>query len=376
MIFWALLLAQLPEAKTIEVPAEIEVSILAKYDLSRLDLVDGRCAHADLAGVTSLSARGGQVRACAGAMKPCIDRPSIALRCEASMVVRVRSLGRRTYGRGLRASVDGRGHLRLVASVAIEDYVSGVVHSELANAPVEAQRAQAVLARSFAVRALSDPRHDDAPLCDLTHCQAFTSARAPMPPRPGSESIVLVDSAGQIADVFFHSTCGGQTAPPRLVWGDRGSPEVVGIDDVDDKGRAWCRRSPHFRWVHELTDEALLAALAPLLSRAFEAGSLELSPAVPSATRWQIGDRGGTELVNGEALHLELSRALGFSAVKSSQFSVKRAGNILRLSGSGLGHRVGLCQMGAMARAKAGQSSREILLAYFPKLDLAKVVVK
>jgi len=143
---------------------------------------------------------------------------------------------------------------------------------------------------------------------------------------------------------------------------------------VDAEGRAWCRRSPHFRWVHEVSEDALVEALRPLVTRALEPASLVLEATNKQSTRWIVGDREGTEAVDGEAVHLELSRALGFSAVKSSNFVVKRAGSTLRLSGSGLGHRVGLCQLGAVARARAGQSSREILLAYFPRLDVARVV--
>lgn len=390
------LVVQMPEAKVIEAPATLDVVVLSKQSPRWLEIVEGACtlaepAHAGLAGpVELISAQKGLVRTCGAAAatalttptrhqraarpeRPCVDLPSVVLSCGSDAVVRGASLPRRKLGPRLRARVDGRG-LRVVASVPLESYVSGVVLSEIAHAPVEAQRAQAVLARSFALRAVATPRHDDAALCDLTHCQAFAGARPPIPPRVGTVNGVLVDAGGAITDVFFHSTCGGRTASPRDVWGVKSAPDVVGVGDLDPAGKAWCRRSAHFRWVHELSDRALVAALGELATRPYDAHSLVLESAVPDGTRWKLGDREGTELVDGEALHLQLSRALGFSAVKSSLFTVRRAGDQLRLSGSGLGHRVGLCQMGAIARAKAGQSSREILLAYFPKLDLANVV--
>ncbi len=378
------LAAQMPEAKVIEAPRALDVVVLGKQAPRWLELVEGQCrvtAPAESGVVRMLSARKGLVRACEseGTSKTrsgeaaCTDAPSITLTCAAPAVVRGPAVSKRTFGSRLRVSVERKG-LRVVASIPLESYVSGVVQSELAGAPVEALRAQAVLARSFALRALTAPRHEDAPLCDLTHCQAFAGARPPIVPRVGTDNGALVDASGGIADVFFHSTCGGRTASPRDVWGVKTAPDVVGVEDLAPDGRAWCRRSPHFRWVHELSDRALVAALGPLATRPLEASSLVMEPTVKDGTHWRLGDREGVEIVDGEAIHLQLSRVLGFSAVKSSLFVVRRAGEQLRLSGSGLGHRVGMCQVGTLARAKAGQSSREILLAYFPKLDLARVV--
>jgi stage II sporulation protein D len=228
-----------------------------------------------------------------------------------------------------------------------------------------------VLARTFAVRAALEPRHADAPLCDLTHCQVYPGApkKRPQlgPPR------ILVEPAGKPSAVYFHSTCGGQTLSARAVWGERDTPSVVGVRDVDPQGRAWCGKSPHFRWVHDLGEQALSEAVSSVIRRPVHAPSLELSSIDASGARWWVRDREGAVRLSGESLHLGLSRKLGFSKVKSSRFKAERAGDSFRLSGHGLGHRVGLCQYGAIARAKAGQTADQILAAYFPKLDLAEV---
>jgi stage II sporulation protein D len=394
--------AQLPVAPVIAAPRTLEVVVLSKQSPRWLEVLSGDCRVKDLVGldepVALLSAQRGLVRAC-GAQPPrpagplpapsrrgrrprppplpprtCVEAAALELTCTSTAVVRGPAIPERALGSRLRLRTERGAGLRVVTTVPREAYVAGVVQAELAEAPLEAARTQAVLARSFALRAAREPRHDDAALCDLTHCQVFQGLRAPIPPRPGTRPRVLVDRAGVLADVFFHSTCGGRTVSPRDVWGIKSGPEVVGVDDVDAEGRAWCRRSPHYRWVHEVSEDALVVALRPLVTRPLEPASVVLEATNKQSTRWILGDREGTEAVDGEAVHLELSRALGFSAVKSSNFVVKRAGTTLRLSGSGLGHRVGLCQMGTLARARAGQSSREILLAYFPRLDVARVV--
>jgi stage II sporulation protein D len=393
--------AQIPAAPVILAPRTLDVVVLSKQSPRWLEVQSGDCRVKDLVGldepVVLLSVQRGLVRAC-GAQpprpeaptvpakrrgrtrppplppRPCVEAAAIELTCTSTAVVRGPAIPERALGSRLRLRHEAGAGLRVVTTVPREAYVAGVVHAELAEAPLEAERTQAVMARSFALRAAREPRHDDAALCDLTHCQVFQGLREPIPPRPGTSPRVLVDRAGVLADVFFHSTCGGRTVSPREAWGIKSGPDVVGVDDVDAEGRAWCRRSPHFRWVHEVSEDALVEALRPLCSRALEPASLVLEATNKQSTRWILGDREGTEPVDGEAVHLELSRALGFSAVKSSNFVVKRAGTTLRLSGSGLGHRVGLCQMGTLARARAGQSSREILLAYFPRLDVARVV--
>ena len=45
----------------------------------------------------------------------------------------------------------------------------------------------------------------------------------------------------------------------------------------------------------------------------------------------------------------------------------------VRFAGKGWGHGVGLCEWGARGRAKAGQSFKDILKAYYPKAELVKV---
>jgi stage II sporulation protein D len=42
----------------------------------------------------------------------------------------------------------------------------------------------------------------------------------------------------------------------------------------------------------------------------------------------------------------------------------------LRVGGSGWGHAVGMCQVGAIGRARAGQSYRQILETYYTGIDL------
>jgi stage II sporulation protein D len=65
-------------------------------------------------------------------------------------------------------------------------------------------------------------------------------------------------------------------------------------------------------------------------------------------------------------------RTSGGETLNSTYFTVepetRRDGSLARLvvHGNGYGHGVGMCQWGAIGRARAGQSVRTILATYYP----------
>ena len=345
--------------------------VLSKHRVTELRVEGGRCRAERVKDIDRVEQRGGRVRACAGAR--CAEAAALDLDCTGLPQLRIPGVGVRSYGGRFRLSARD-GALRVVARVPVEDYVAGVVEAELAGAPPAAADAQAVLARSFAFAALREPRHDDAPLCDLTHCQVFAGRAqhtAPGAAAARTRGQVMVDEAGRLSPVFFHSTCGGHTQPARDAWPELTTERLVAVADLDDRGRPWCRGSAHARWVYEVEASTLGSGLAALAGRALDAESLELTPA--GGPRWRIADRRGEAFASATAIHAALGRHLGWSAVKSSRFTAERLGRRFVLRGAGLGHGVGLCQTGAIARARAGQDASAILRAYFPGLELGSL---
>jgi stage II sporulation protein D len=80
-----------------------------------------------------------------------------------------------------------------------------------------------------------------------------------------------------------------------------------------------------------------------------------------------------THVVRGEDLRAILNRTLGDRGIESTRFSVARAGSTYEFQGTGFGHGVGLCQVGAAARARQGQAAPAILATYFPGTTLARI---
>ena len=79
-------------------------------------------------------------------------------------------------------------------------------------------------------------------------------------------------------------------------------------------------------------------------------------------------------LQSGEAGRLSVGRRMGWNAVPSNNFSLRREtdGQVL-LEGIGQGHGVGLCQRGARAMAENGATFREILEHYFPNTTIEQM---
>ena len=61
-----------------------------------------------------------------------------------------------------------------------------------------------------------------------------------------------------------------------------------------------------------------------------------------------------------------VTRRLGARTLRSTLFSIRKTRDGFTFSGKGFGHGVGLCQAGALARLKAGESPEDVLAYYFP----------
>lgn len=277
----------------------------------------------------------------------------------------------RIYRAALQLRAEG-GVLRLRAAMALEDYVAAVVASEtLLGTPREALRAQAVVARSYALAARG--RHPGGALCDLAHCQVLRGSGLPRA-HARSARAAARDTAGEVlrlpsgapAAAPFHAACGGHTADPREAFGGEGT----GAGAVADPG---CPSAP---WRAAADGRALAAALRAALARWDPAGATAVPAslraadlvAIAGAGGWvaQVADPGGRWRLGGDAFARAADAAEGRGVVRSSRFTVRDAGGAVLLEGRGHGHGVGLCQAGAARRARGGAGYRELLAAYFP----------
>lgn len=141
------------------------------------------------------------------------------------------------YPGGFRFERIGGGNMTVVNMVEFEEYVEGVVATEMSDSwPVEALKAQAVAARSYAITLGSkhSARHFD--ICDDVHCQAYTGQT-----RTGSNTRAAVEqTAGQVvlynnkvAETYYYSSNGGASESVSVVWASNQAsyPYLVGKAD-------------------------------------------------------------------------------------------------------------------------------------------------
>lgn len=327
----------------------------------------------------------------------------------------------------LKFIVDG-GKVTAVNIVGVEDYLLSVISSEMkASAGLEFLKAHAVISRSWVMAQVehrqshvsrtpepscpvSEPvegaeeyikwfDHDDHTLFDVCaddHCQRYqglTMAVGDTVRKAVDQTWGLVlTSEGKICDARFSKCCGGRMELFSTCWEDKDYPYLQPLPDTADcveGGDVFC----------DTKDEKILSQVLndyDLETRDFYRWRTEYSRAeVSDIVRRRSGMDFGTirDLVPVErgpsgrlkrlkvvgdkktmiiGKELIIRRWLSDSHLKSSAFEVHWDGDHLTLDGSGWGHGVGLCQIGAAVMAAKGYSFDRILLHYYPGSTLER----
>ena len=291
--------------------------------------------------------------------------------------------GRRWRGE-LLVSSDGEG-LTVVNRLRMDDYVRGVVPLEIGTSSpgdAAAVEAQAVTARSYAVTRLGDSRRG-YDMTATTQDQVYRGADAET--AVGNASVdatrgLVLLYGGVVVNAPYHANCGGNTAAPQDSWRAAAEPYLQRVSDqIPGTTRYYCDQAPRFRWTRTFGAEELRDAVARYV-RALPGGAggigavtnvavTAVTPAGRVGTLTVDTDRGRWSL-RGNEIRTALRSPAG-ELLYSTYFSVDvvpgRGGvQQLLLKGGGNGHGVGMCQSGAIGRARAGQDFRTILRTYYP----------
>jgi stage II sporulation protein D len=301
----------------------------------------------------------------------------------------VRLVGREYRGTAMLSSVASG--VMLVNVVELEEYMRGVVGAEMgrrSEQDLAALRAQAIVSRTVAMRRAGQWRTRGYDLVATVADQAYAGMgfETPVSDQAVSETAgQVLTFDGRLIDAFFHSTCGGRTADGTEVYAGADRPYLRSIRDQDDAGRAWCAISPRFRWQERWTGEALARTLRETLPAAGAPAQLagtvrdiqvvDRTPTGRVAHLEVVSDE-GNYTVSGPVARLVLRTGDG-RMLRSATFNLqvgREGGRIVQLvaEGSGAGHGVGMCQWGALGRARAGLTAEDILSAYFPGTEITR----
>ena len=281
----------------------------------------------------------------------------------------------------------------------VEEYLLGVISSEMpVQFPDEALKAQAVLARTYAVKQKGKHKHHGYDLCDMQNCQVYGGVQA----EHERANAAVLSTWGEILqynhkpiESVFSANSGGLTQDAAHA-GWSNTPYLTSVSDYLNfdvtrlqpyqikrllqtsplsYGQYGRKRDPSaFRW-------ALVVSAADLrqIIKRYKRDIGEIVAVIPAArsksgyVRRVIvkGTQGSITLSKENLIRGYLSPGL----LRSSFFMVEPYFENGKLAyfifyGGGWGHGVGFDQTGAAGRAADGQDYKTILKHYFPLAEL------
>jgi stage II sporulation protein D len=283
--------------------------------------------------------------------------------------------------------VAGKGQVSAINELPLEEYLLGVVPLEIGPREPEeiaAVEAQAVAARTYAVAQLGGQGEMGFDLYGSVEDQAYGGMavereEATEAVHRTTGRILLFD--GRPIRAYYHSTCGGRTAAIEEVLDREPAPYLQSVSDRAPDGSYYCAASPRFEWDVTWTAEELDSVARAGVATAFGLAADQLGPVehlevirrTPSGRVGELAFEGpGMEMVLSR-LAIRLALPNDGRILNSTDFDViDRADGLVELSGRGYGHGAGMCQWGAIGRARAGQSYEQILTTYYPGAVLVK----
>lgn len=248
--------------------------------------------------------------------------------------------------------------LYVVNEILLEEYIKSVVAAEVGtNWEYEALRAQAVIARTYAVFRMkasgSSRYHITSTVLHQVYRGDNTETLAALAVRETAGEILTYE--GRPVEAFYHSTAGGMTEDPAEVFG-KSYPYLRPVETCGEQ-------SPYWIWERKIAFEEISRALNVKDIRSISVGSLTSTKRVKEVV---VSTDEGEKSVPAT----ELRKLLGWSRLPSTNFRLTTNGDSVKFEGKGYGHGVGLCQWSALQMARDGKTYREILSYFYPGTEI------
>lgn len=260
-----------------------------------------------------------------------------------------------------------------ISELDLETYLMGVVAGEMKNDwPMEALKAQAILARTFVLK-FCDEKESKYPGADIStdieEAQAFdnTAINERVEQAVKETEGMVLSHRGELPYAWFHAHSGGMTAMAKVGLNyEKDEPGYTKVtagldsDQAPEDARAW----------------EISFSEAEFLSALKQCGVKGVS-AIESL---QVGKRGisgraETIRINDKEVHAaNLRIALGSTQMRSTLLSALNfTDGKVNMSGKGYGHGVGMPQWGAYGMAESGKTAEEIVTYYFQDVTVEKL---
>lgn len=254
---------------------------------------------------------------------------------------------------------NGKG-LIAINVVPLEDYLAAVLGSEMPKSfPLEALKAQAVAARTYAVRRKIESWGKPFHLGATVLHQVYGGARA----EDARTRQVVAATRGEVLvwrmepiEAYFHASCGGHTESGEEALG-RPLPYLKSVD-------CECPSQPNAQWSLKLGSKDFKS-----LGKGVKDLKVVARTPTGRARKVELASASGTRVVSA----VDLRRILGYDKVRSLDFEAERHGSTFTFEGRGHGHGAGMCQWGAKAFAEKGWPYKKILEHYYGGAEIRKM---
>lgn len=280
------------------------------------------------------------------------------------------------------------GKIQIVNQIDIESYLKGVVPKESVSTwPIEALKAQAVAARTYAYYHLLTSNRSDYDVDDTARFQVYAGESASA--EKTDEAIALtrgevLTQDSKVVVAFFHAYSGGRTDSALNIFGNEAA-HCQGSQEIFSREELRAELKPSSRWITEWTTDwmsksSLMSKLkaSPHSSATFKdytslkeyrVSELELNDKFDSVKTLRFSQNNRKASLN----FINIRKVLGWSNFPAYHFRLlEDEDGRVAFKGHGWGHHVGMSQWGAFIMAKNyGSSYEEILHHYYTDVKLS-----
>lgn len=256
-----------------------------------------------------------------------------------------------------------------------EAYLKGVLAAEMpASFPLEALKAQAVAARSYAIYCIGSGKHKNADLCSSSACCQAWQDEEQQKEKWGESYSVYAEKLGTAVDetageylcyegqaIFaaFHSSSAGYTENSSALWAEL--PYLVSVESPEN--------------YTDVPNYVSTLSCSPIDFRDTLLSAKHSADFTGNEENW-IGETVRNEsgrvekiLLGGEEFQGTQLRKL-FS-LRSTAFELAYSEGAFHFTVTGYGHGIGMSQYGAKHMAEEGHDYRSILAHYYPDTYLS-----
>lgn len=196
-----------------------------------------------------------------------ITKPGTILVGKTSLTLPVNISGKspltfeKTAYRGSLRLVPSKSGLNVINVIGVEDYLRGVLKMEVnPQWPFETLKAQAIIARTYALKHAGRHRDQGFDICATQHCQVYRGVNAEDPRSDKAISVtkgMVLTYRGELALTPYHSDSGGVTADVSSVWGGN-------YEYLRSREEPFASGSPYASWESSFSERELADAIRSL----------------------------------------------------------------------------------------------------------------